>query len=119
MQSLLTCALIAWIRGNNTYYLFLGPDDDIMDTEKIMTNKEELTKIAALRDILFGENMSQYSKEFRELRDTIEQTKKELEGQIDKLQKELSKKDDALANSMAERRKLARMFRKVADDLEK
>ena len=81
--------------------------------------KEDISRIAAVRDILFGENMSEYSKAFDEIKHALLDTQKDFENRLEKLEAKLTKRDQQLQDAMTERVKLARMLRKVADDLEK
>lgn len=88
-------------------------------TENNSPTQAELSKIAAMRQILFGENMVEYDKEFDKIQDSIKKVEQNLAKQIQELKKELTAKDEALAKEKTSRKQLANLLIEMAQSLEK
>ena len=58
-------------------------------TQEINTNAED-PKLAAIKEIIFGENIKEYDKEFRNLHQELDDQRKELIGKIDTLKQDLN-----------------------------
>lgn len=104
-----------------------------MSTEE--NNENEMmsnSKLDAIKEIIFGENIKAYDTEFKQLKDEIKdqgeaienelsavkkdlaQAKNDLEKQIEQLRKEIGKLNEV----KSDRKTLAKLLRNVADKLE-
>ncbi len=98
-------------------------------------------KIAAIREIIFGDNIKEFEKEFKKLNNIIDTYKEELEkkladfkehaesliastnqdfdSKIDKLREELNKKLDELADEKLDRKSFGAALQKLGDEIGK
>lgn len=58
------------------------------------------SKIEAIKQLIFGENIEQYDSEFHTLKEEIQQRKKELEDYIDQVRNELMQSIDSLSTDV-------------------
>ena len=58
-------------------------------TQENNANAED-PKLAAIKEIIFGENIKEYDKEFRTLHNQIDEQRKDLIGKIDRLKEDLN-----------------------------
>lgn len=117
--------------------------EELPEDQKINDKKQSKVaddRLAAVRDLLFGQNVEEYRGEFKELRESIQQNRHEFEKHADdlssglteridqlesKLTEHLNKLEDKLAqeiNSLkalkADRKQLASLLHQVAKELE-
>lgn len=59
-------------------------------TEENNTNAQD-PKLAAIKEIIFGENIKEYDKEFRSLHQLIDEQRQDLQNKIDLLKEDLNK----------------------------
>ena len=62
--------------------------------------QEQISKIEAIKNIIFGENIAQYNQEFDLVKKEINKRKEELENYIDEIRKELSQSLDNLSTDI-------------------
>jgi len=65
-------------------------------------SSEEVNRLDAVRDLLFGPNDQEYRKEFQSLKEQIAESKNELEKSSSEIQGELSKRIDDLEKKILE-----------------
>lgn len=103
-------------------------------------SQQEVDKLEAVRDLLFGQNVKEYRDEFKELKDLITSNRKEIDQsaadfksdvleKLEKLDDKINKKIDdtsqeikdklsALADDKADRKKIANLLSDMARQLD-
>lgn len=64
---------------------------------------DEIEKISAIREILFGSNIQEYSKEFKEIKNLIKDNTKTLNTKIKDLKSDISEQMSDSSNNLSER----------------
>lgn len=62
--------------------------------------QEELNKLDAVRDLLFGQNVQEYRNEIKELKQEIEKSEKNLSDRVSNSDKDFSKRLDELSQKI-------------------
>ena len=63
-------------------------------------HEEQTSKIEAIKNLIFGENIAQYNQEFDQVKKEINKRKEELEVYIEDVRKELSQSIDNLSTDI-------------------
>lgn len=63
-------------------------------------HEEQTSKIEAIKNLIFGENIAQYNQEFDQVKKEINKRKEELEVYIEEVRKELSQSIDNLSTDI-------------------
>lgn len=69
-------------------------------SEEAPKSEQEIEKLSAIRDIIFGNEIKEYNQEFSELKKIIDTNKAESNKKDDDLQNDLDKKIDDLSAKM-------------------
>jgi gas vesicle protein len=69
------------------------------DTEN-KGSMDSTSKIEAIKNLIFGENIEQYNSEFETLKKDLDKKKKALEGYIDEVREELMQSIDSLSTDV-------------------
>lgn len=75
--------------------------DDQRDNGRM--SSEELDKLDAVRDLLFGQNVKEYRGEFKELKDMLVKHREEVETLVSKTKSEIMDKLSQIDNKLNER----------------
>ena len=68
--------------------------------DSVNEQAESASKIEAIKNLIFGENIIQYDSEFQTLKQDLENKKKQLENYIDEVRNELMQSIDSLSTDV-------------------
>ncbi len=65
-----------------------------------LNGQEQVSKLEAIKNIIFGENIEQYDKAFKEVKEDIDAKKVFLENYIDEVRKDLEQHIDSVSTDL-------------------
>ena len=68
--------------------------------KETINGQEQVSKLEAIKDIIFGDNIAQYEKSFKEIKQDIDVKKTALENYIDDVRKDLEQHIDSVGTDL-------------------
>jgi tRNA U34 5-carboxymethylaminomethyl modifying GTPase MnmE/TrmE len=68
--------------------------------KETLNGQDQVSKLDAIKNIIFGENMAQYEQAFKEVKEDIEAKKEYLQNYIDDVRKELEQHIDSVSTDL-------------------
>ncbi len=84
--------------------------------KQLLNGEEQVSKLEAIKNIIFGENIEQYERAFKEVKEDIDTKKTFLENYIDDVRKDLEQHIDSVSTDLNIR--ITDLENKLADQAE-